>query len=136
MHEPAIPPLAVRRLQLVPSGRPVLLELDAPEQRRPETWVCAYRVRGLGRVRSGRVRGADAVAALLLAFEAVRRELEPFGPRLTWNGEPGELGLPAAIPDFLGAAFRRRIERMVQAETERETRRMQHSVAPEGSDRP
>ena len=30
MHEPVIRPIAVRELQLVPSGRPVVLEVDAP----------------------------------------------------------------------------------------------------------
>ena len=136
MDEAGQPPVATRQLQLIPSGRPVALELEAPEQRRPGAWTCAYRVRGLGRVRAGRVGGADAIEALLLALEALRRELEPFGHRLTWTGEPGELGLPTAVPDFLGAEFRRRVERMVRAETERETRQLQRCVAPEGEERP
>jgi hypothetical protein len=136
MHTPVIRPIAVRELQLVPSGRPVVLEVDAPERRRGGSWVCTYRVRGLGRIRAGRVTGADGVEALLLAFAALRRELEPFGARLTWTGEAGELGLPALVPDFLGAAFRRRVEHMVRAETERETVRLRNCVAPPGAGRP
>ena len=136
MGDPVPPPIAVRQLQLVPSKRPVLLELDAPAPRPGGTWVCAYRIRGLGRVRAGRANGADGIEALLLAVEAVRRELEPFGPRLTWTGEPGELGLPTAVPDFLGAEFRRRVERMVRAETERETSQLQSCVAPDDHGRP
>jgi hypothetical protein len=124
-------PIAVRQLTLVPSGRPVVMELDAPVQRRTGEWACTYRIRGLGRPRAGRVQGEDGFQALQLAFAAVRRELEPFGPRLTWTGEPGELGLPAAVPDFLGGEFRRRVEALVRAETERETRRLQQCLAVE-----
>ena len=79
--------------------------------------------------------GADGVEALLLALAALRRELEPFGRRLTWTGEPGELGLPAAVPDFLGADFRRRVEDLVRAETERETRRLRGCVTADGGER-
>jgi hypothetical protein len=136
MPEPVPPPIAARQLHLVPSGRPVVLEMDPPVQRRADLWICAYRIRGLGRIRTGRVGGTDGIEALLLAVEAMRRELEPFGPRLTWTGEPGELGLPTAVPDFLGADFRRRLERMVKAETERETRQLQRCVGPDDEGRP
>jgi hypothetical protein len=136
MADPLSQPIAVRELHLLPSRRPVVLELDAPVARRAGTGACAYRVTGLGRPRAGRATGADGLEALLLAVEAVRRELEPFEGRLTWTGEPGELGLPTAVPDFLGADFRRRVARMVRSETERETRRLQDCVAPASGDRP
>lgn len=124
MPAPPSGPIATRRLALIPSRRPVLVELDAPSQHRGGEWVCAYRIRGLGRTRAGRSRGSDSLHALQLAIEAVRRELEPFGPRLTWAGEAGELGLPAPVPDYFGGEFRRRMERLVQLETEREARRL------------
>jgi hypothetical protein len=117
-------PMAARRLTLVPSGRPVLVELDAPLGGRGAGWDCAWRVRGLGRTRAGRARGEDSLHALQLALDAVRRELEPFGARLTWTGEPGEVGLPVCVPDYFGGAFRQRLERLVQLETEREARRL------------
>ena len=123
-------PIAVRQFTLLPAGRPVVVELDAPVLRRVGEWACAYRIRGLGRARAGRVLGEDGFQALQLAFAAVRRELEPFGARLTWTGEPGELGLPEAVPDFLGGGFRRRVEALVRAETGKETRRLQQYVAP------
>ena len=124
MATPQTAPIATRRLALIPSGRPVLVELDAPSQRRGGEWVCAYRIRGLGRTRAGRSHGADSLQALQLAIEAVRRELEPFGSRLTWSGEAGELGLPALVPDYFGGEFRRRMERLIQLETEQEARRL------------
>lgn len=129
-------PIASRELHLVPSGRPVQLEVDAPERRRRGAWVCAYRVRGLGRIRAGRATGTDSLEAVLLAIAALRRELEPFGGRLAWAGEAGELGLPVAVPDFLGSAFRRRVEHIVRAETERETLRLGDCVARPAGDRP
>ena len=136
MAERLSQPIAVRELHLLPSRRPVVLELEAPVPRRAGTWVCAYRVTGLGRPRAGRATGGDGLEALLQAVDAVRRELEPFEGRLTWTGEPGELGLPTAVPDFLGADFRRRVARLVRAETERETRRLRDCVAPVSGDRP
>ena len=91
--------IATRRLTLVPGGRPVDVELDAPVRRRSGEWACAYRIRGIGRVRAGRALGEDSLQALQLALVAVRQALEPFADRRTWTGETGELGLPEPIPD-------------------------------------
>jgi len=124
-------PIACRRLTVVPSGRPVLLELDAPRQRRGGDWACAYRIQGLGPIRAGNTTGSDGFEALQAALAALRRELEPFGGRLTWNGEPGELGLPPAVPDYFGGEFRRRLERMVQVATEREATRLKQLAEAE-----
>ena len=122
--------IASRRLTLVPSGRPVDIELDAPVLRRTGGWVCAYRIRGIGRVRAGRAQGEDALQALQLAVSAMRRALEPFAAQLTWTGEPGELGLPEPIPDYFGGEFRRRLERLVRQETEREAARLKGVFHP------
>jgi hypothetical protein len=134
-HAPARP-ILVRELYLLPSRRPVSLELDTPVLKRPGAWTCAYRIRGLGPVRGGRSTGEDGLEAILHAVDALRRELAPFGARLTWTGEPGDLGLPASVPRFHGAEFARKVERMVQEETERETRRIQACVAPASGEPP
>src|SRR5512141_1863721 len=128
--------IATRRLTLVPSGRPVLIELDAPVRRRSGEWACVHRIRGIGRVRTGRALGEDGVQALQLAFAAVRRSLEPFAAQLTWTGEPGELGLPEAIPDYFGGEFRRRLERLVRLETEREAQRLKDTALAPGASAP
>jgi uncharacterized protein DUF6968 len=120
--------IASRRLTLVPSGRPVDVELDAPVRRRTGQWACAYRIRGIGRVRAGHAQGEDGFQALQLAFSALRRALEPFAAQLTWTGEPGELGLPEPIPDYFGGEFRRRLERLVRQETEREAQRLKDAA--------
>ena len=116
--------LVSRRLSLLPGGQAVTLELAVPCQRRQGRWVCLYRIRGLGRARTSRAVGDDGLHALQLALAAVRRELEPFAGRLTWAGQPGELGLPESVPDYFGGEFRRRVEALVRREVEAEARRL------------
>jgi hypothetical protein len=116
-----------RRLTLLPGGQAVTIELDAPRPRRGE-WTCGFRIGGLGRVRSGRAAGADGLEALQAALRAVRQQLEPFAARLTWHGEPGEVGLPLAVPDFFGGAFRRRVEGLVEREVAAEARRLKDAA--------
>ena len=121
-------PFVTHRLSLLPGGRPVVIEIDAPAEVPRGAWRCDYRIRGLGRSRSGRVSGDDGVHALQLALTHVRRQLEPFAARLTWAGEPGELGLTESVPDYFGGAFRRRVEALVRRETEAEARRLRGAV--------
>lgn len=122
-------PFVSRRLSLLPGRQPVTLELERPRERRGRQWECRYRVRGLGKVRAGRVLGDDGVHALQLALAALRRELEPFAARLTWAGEPGELGLPEFVPDYFGGTFRRRLEAIVHRESEAEAGRLGQAAA-------
>jgi hypothetical protein len=121
-------PFVSRRLSLLPSGRAVVFEVDAPAEGPRGRWRCAYRIRGVGRSRAGRVEGDDGIHALQLALARVRRELEPYAARLTWAGEPGELGLTESVPDYFGGAFRRRVEALVRRETEAEARRLRAAV--------
>jgi uncharacterized protein DUF6968 len=116
--------LVSRRLSLLPGRQAVTLELAVPCQGRQGQWVCLYRIRGLGRARTSRAVGDDGLHALQLALAAVRRELEPFAGRLTWAGQPGELGLPESVPDYFGGEFRRRVEALVRREVEAEARRL------------
>jgi uncharacterized protein DUF6968 len=124
--------LVSRRLSLLPGRQPVILELAAPRERRSGEWICVYRIRGLGRARMGRAAGDDGLHALQLALSAARRELEPFSPRLTWAGEPGELGLPESVPDYFGGEFRRRVEALVRREGEAEARRLRAAAGAQG----
>ena len=121
-------PFVTRRLSLLPSGRAVVLEVDVPAEGARGRWRCAYRIRGLGRSRAGRVEGDDGIHALQLALTRIRRELEPYAARLTWAGEPGELGLTESVPDYFGGAFRRRVEALLRRETEAEARHLRAAV--------
>jgi uncharacterized protein DUF6968 len=122
-------PFVSRRLSLLPGGQPVLLELETPRERRGGKWVCVYHIRGLGGARAGRAVGDDGLHALQLALGAARRELEPFAARLTWAGEPGELGLSECVPDYFGGEFRRRVEALVRRESEVEASRLRAALA-------
>ena len=124
--------LVTRRLSLLPGRQPVMLELAQPRERRGGRWVCVYRIRGLGKARTGRSVGDDGLHALQLALAAARRELEPFSARLTWAGEPGELGLPESVPDYFGGEFRRRVEALVRREGEAEARRLRAAAGAQG----
>jgi hypothetical protein len=121
-----------RRLSLLPGRQPVMLELATPRERPGGGWVCVYRIRGLGRARMGRGVGEDGLHALQLALAAARRELEPFSARLTWAGEPGELGLPECVPDYFGGEFRRRVEALVRREGEAEASRLRAAASAQG----
>lgn len=124
--------VAVRQLRLIPSGKPVVIAVDAPCRRAKDDWECAYHITGLGRTRGGRGRGSDGLQALQSALLDARQALEPFAARLTWLGEPGELGLPAPVPDYFGGAFRRRVEALVEREVEAEGRRLKaRALEPE-----
>ena len=79
-------------------------------------------------MRAGRALGEDSLQALQQAVAAVRQALEPFATQLTWTGETGELGLPEPIPDYFGGEFRRRLERLVRQETEREAARLKEAA--------
>jgi hypothetical protein len=124
--------LVMRRFSLLPGRQPVVLELAAPRPRPHGRWTCLYRIRGLGRARTNRAVGDDGLHALQLALAAVRRELEPFAGRLTWAGEPGELGLPESVPDYFGGEFRRRVEALVRREGEAEAKRLRAAAAERG----
>jgi hypothetical protein len=124
--------LVMRRFSLLPGRQPVILELAAPRPRPHGQWACLYRLRGLGRARTNRAVGDDGLHALQLALAAVRRELEPFAGRLTWAGEPGELGLPESVPDYFGGEFRRRVEALVRREGEAEAKRLRAAAAERG----
>lgn len=124
--------LVMRRFSLLPGRQPVTLELAVPRAAPQGRWVCVYRIRGLGRARTNRAVGDDGLHALQLALAAVRRELEPFAGRLTWAGEPGELGLPESVPDYFGGEFRRRVEALVRREGEAEARRLRAAATSQG----
>lgn len=113
-------PIAVRRFTVVDEpGREIVLTIGKP---RPDPrsegrdWMCSVLIEGIPKARRRRIRGVDALQALQLATRYARRELDASGLALTWleEGEPGNLGLPLAVPDCYGVHFQHRIERYVE----------------------
>lgn len=63
--------------------------------------------------------------ALLLAFVAIRAELDSAGLPLAWFGNrPGDVGVPHQAPMHLGFAVQRRVERIMARATSLENQRV------------
>lgn len=111
-------PIAVRRFFVVDQpGREVVLTIGKPRPWRGD-WACAVLVEGVPNERRRRVCGVDAIQALQIALEYARRTLDASGLSLTLfeNGEPGDLGLPFAVPTAYGVAFQHRCEQYLERE--------------------
>jgi hypothetical protein len=118
--------IAKRRLTRLNGKPPIVVEIGTPRQRRTGEWECPYRIRGL-KPKAGTLRralGEDAVQALELVLQAIRLELEQHGEKLTWTGEPGDVGFPQFYPDIFGPVVRRRVIRGIDRELAREGRRL------------
>jgi methyltransferase (TIGR00027 family) len=106
-------------------GRQVVLTIGKP---RPGhgAWTCRIRIEGIPRGRGFTV-GEDPLQALQLALARARRMLDASGLPLLWlpDGEPGDVGIPLAVPTGHGFQFQRKLERYV----ERESKRFEEAVA-------
>ena len=116
--------LAERRLGDEASGKVVRVSLGAP---RPGTrgadWECPFRIGGAGISRLGYGYGIDSMQALTDAVEGIRVRLDESGLALGWWFGPGrddiwsgETGFARSIPIGFGAAFKTRLERLVDRE--------------------
>ncbi|HEX8698827.1 MAG TPA: hypothetical protein VF815_08320 [Myxococcaceae bacterium] len=73
--------------------------------------------------------GMDSMQALHSAMQAVRLALAPHAKKLKWDGGyAGNLGFPMAIPDLFGAKFSRRLERIVERETNQHGRAIERAA--------
>jgi hypothetical protein len=112
--------------------RTVTLQLGTP---RPTSWktdsACAYRIVDGRSAKLFRAFGVDAFQSLELALLHARSTLLHRYPRLTWAGAqaPGDVGLSAHLPAFLGLAFARRVEKQVAAAILIEARRQSRARA-------
>ncbi len=106
-------PIAVRRLAVVDEpGREIVVSIGKPTPDPDGDWMCPFLVEGLDGARRQAARGLDALQALLMAVEGARVTLAGSGLRLAWQGgEPGDTGIPRAVPLFYGLRFAEQIER-------------------------
>lgn len=118
MHRVANP-IAVRRFAVEGHpGREVVLTIGKP--RKMGDWACSVSIEGIPKPIKVRVFGVDALQAMLLAADYARRALDATGLPLTWlDGEPGDVGIPFAVPTGYGLDFQRRLERYVARAYER-----------------
>ncbi|WP_373691650.1 DUF6968 family protein [Hyalangium versicolor] len=113
--------IAERVLTVVGSKARVHVRIGKPKKDRSSgDYTCLFSIEGLGEPLVQQSWGIDAIQALQLAMQGIRKALLPHVKRLRWGGsEAGGLGFPMAIPESFGVKFSRRVERMVQLETDR-----------------
>jgi hypothetical protein len=115
-------PIAVRHLRVAGSRKRVVVRIGKP-RRVKRDWDCPFEISGLGshdRIYSS--FGVDSMQAMLLSFTGIRRVLEASGKKLTWVDKHGYTGFPMQISSLFGQTFTKRLERMVDAETEKHAR--------------
>ena len=110
--------IATRRIRLTRGRKASTLTVKIGRPRRVRTgeWACPYWISGLGDRITHKVRGIDAVQALVLALEAVRLELKKFGGRISWPGERGGGEFPQYVPTEWGPETTDRIEKFIRRE--------------------
>lgn len=124
--------LAERRLVDQASGAVVRVSLGAPRPGRDGAdWECPFRIRGAGVSRLEFGYGVDSMQALTVALDGIRALLDESGLALGWKVGPGrhdifseETGFARQIPIGFGAAFRRRLERLLDRELQRNLERL------------
>jgi hypothetical protein len=115
------PIIAERILTVVGSKARVHVRLGKPKKDRISgDYTCPFIIEGLGDSTVQQAFGIDAMQALQLAMQAIRKALHPYAKRLSWVGSPpGGLGFPMMIPEVFGVKFSQRLEGIVQRETDR-----------------
>jgi hypothetical protein len=117
--------IAVRRLRLRGTRRPVIIRLGKP-RRTGHDWLAPFEIRDLNGSQVHYSYGVDPLQALILALEGIRVRLDKSRPRLTWVGGPaGEIGFSRLVPDLGSPEFRRRIEQLIDREVERFVRKLE-----------
>jgi hypothetical protein len=111
------------------AGSPVRVRVGKPKKDRASgDYFCPYRVEGLGRGQVQQAWGVDSVQALQSAMQAIRLVLEPHADALEWlGGQGGTLGFPKSIPDSFGVKLSRRLEKLVERETNRHARTLERA---------
>ena len=117
------PTIAQRRLvTLDDEGKRVLVSLGTPRWNKRE-WECPFRIRAQGVYEVEFGYGVDSMQALTTALDGIRALLDKKFESLAWQGGlPDDSGFQRHIPlTPFGAAFSRRLERLVDREYRRRT---------------
>ena len=118
--------IGTRRLSIIGTRRKIVeIKVGIPKCLPDGVWACPYQIKASGRVRLKHAFGEDGLQAAHHALCAIRRDLDASAERLVWlDGEEGDTGFPRIIPHF-HVAMTKRIERMIDKEVARFTRRLE-----------
>lgn len=105
MKKPAFNVIATRELRTVSTGAPVTVSIGAPQPGTNDDWWCPYLITGLTKRVSDSGVGVDAMQALILAIEGIRRAIESDSEKFSWEGEDGDHGFPRMVTAALGRSF-------------------------------
>ncbi|HEX8822865.1 MAG TPA: hypothetical protein VF794_23260 [Archangium sp.] len=114
--------IAERTLTFVePKASLVRIRIGKPRKARTTgDYFCPFSIESLGNQKVHEAWGIDSIQALQNALQAIRLELAPHENSLEWEGgQDGWLGFPKVVPDLFGPRFTRRLEDLVERETER-----------------
>ena len=130
--------MAERRLALRDGGGTVRVAIGVPRRdRNGGHWVCPFRIHGAGISRVEYGAGMDSMQALTTALDGTRALLDESGLALGWDlGDgvvwTGETGFARSVPIGFGAAYARRVGRLMDRELEREVRKLKSRPARRG----
>jgi hypothetical protein len=97
-----------------------------PDKRPGGDWECPFRIQGAGVSSVEFGYGVDSMQALTTALEGIRALLDEKFGSLEWKEDAGFQRL---IPIGFGAAFSRRLERLVDRECHRQLRQLERRTA-------
>jgi hypothetical protein len=128
------PILAERLLGEPGSAKVVRVSLGTP---RPGAdgvdWECPFRLHGAGISRVEFGYGIDSMQALMTALDGIRWLIDESGLALGWKVGAGrhdiwdeETGFARSISIGFGTAFRKRMERLIDRELQRNVQRLAH----------
>jgi hypothetical protein len=114
-------PIVVRRYHVADHPEHEVVVTIGKPRPHGDDWRCSVLIEGIPNAGRKRVYGIDALQALQLSFEYVRKNLDRSGLVLAWldGGEPGDVAIPRLIPNGWGLAFERKLERYVDREVRR-----------------
>jgi hypothetical protein len=117
--KPKFGPVIAERRLLVDGARAKTLKvsLGTPRPYDDDEWECPFRIKGSGIDTVEYGRGVDSMQALVTALDGIRAMLDETGLSLSWQDAlPDHTGFQRAIPVLFGAAFAKRLERLVDRE--------------------
>jgi hypothetical protein len=97
----------------------VSIGLPRPDTRKGGDWECPFLIEGIGNSEIQNSFGADAMQALMLAFQGIRVTLEQSGRDLFWVNPEMGTDFPLNVPTIWGKQLVERVRLAIERETVR-----------------